>query len=57
MKNPKLNAECNFTDVSGNKEFLFNFQRTILLSLHEDNLLSFQQYQSALELLKKDKRR
>ncbi len=54
MRKPtKLNATCNFTDVSENKEFLFNFQKTILLSLHEDNVLTFQQYNNALELLKK----
>lgn len=54
MRKPiKLNTKCNFTDVSDNKEFLYNFQKTILLSLHEDKVLTFQQYQNALELLKK----
>ncbi len=52
-KTVKLNARCNFTDVSRNSEFLFNFQKTILLSLHEDNFLSTQQYGNALELLKR----
>lgn len=57
MKNSnKLNAKCNFTDVSYNKEFLYNFQKTILLSLHEDKVLTFQQYQNALELLKNKSR-
>ena len=54
MKKPiKLNAKCYFTGVSENKEFLFNFQKTILLSLHEDNVLTFREYENALELLKK----
>lgn len=34
-------------------EFLFHFQKAMLLSLHEDGKLTFDQYNYAIELLEK----
>lgn len=49
----KLNAKCNFIDVADNKKFLISFQKTMLLSLHEDGWLTFAQYTNAIRLLEK----
>ncbi len=46
-------AECISQVKTDSREFLFNFQKAILLSLHEDGKLTFEQYNYAIELLEK----
>ncbi len=46
-------AECISQVKTDSKEFLFNFQKAILLSLHENGKLTFEQYNYAIELLEK----
>lgn len=49
----RKDAECISQVKTDSSEFLFHFQKAMLLSLHEDGKLTFEQYNYSIELLGK----
>ncbi len=52
LVNIKHNLPCG-DELKNNEEFEYNFQKAVLVSLCEDKILTYHQYEEALQLLKK----
>lgn len=51
-KDTKINITAPSFELN-DKECILNIQKTLLLSLHENNKISFNQYENAVQLLEK----
>lgn len=53
-KSSKFNSNCNYKDISYNKEYLIGIKKAILISLLENKFIDFHQYVRAYDLLEKN---
>ncbi len=54
--NEKINVTCDDNEVKNSKEFIFNIQKAMLVTLFESKKINQFQYEYAVELLEKNYR-